>query len=125
MSLRTPSKDGRRPRLLCRGSKERHLLRKCRVRWLLSVCLSVKPVGKPNAGNRHVRFDERDGKRGVGHRPQATAPILDSTTAVIGGENEQGGHTRSSLSKSRKSRWRMSCCLNSHRRHRFDFTATS
>jgi hypothetical protein len=23
-----------------------------------------------------------DGKRGVGHRPQATAPILDSTIAV-------------------------------------------
>ena len=23
------------------------------------VCLSVKPVGKPNAGDRHVRFDER------------------------------------------------------------------
>jgi hypothetical protein len=27
-----------------------------------------------------------DGKRGVGHRPQATAPILDSTSAhVVGG----------------------------------------
>ena len=25
-------KDRRRPRLLCRGAKERHLLRKCRVR---------------------------------------------------------------------------------------------
>jgi hypothetical protein len=24
-----------------------------------------------------------DGKRGVGHRPQATAPILDSTISVI------------------------------------------
>jgi hypothetical protein len=24
-----------------------------------------------------------DGKRGVGHRPQATAPILDSTTSDI------------------------------------------
>jgi hypothetical protein len=23
---------------------------------LLSVCLSVKPVGKPDAGNRHVRL---------------------------------------------------------------------
>ena len=28
-----------------------------------------------------------DGKRGVGHRPQATAPILDSTTAEIGGQS--------------------------------------
>jgi hypothetical protein len=25
-----------------------------------------------------------DGKRGVGHRPQATAPILDSTISDIG-----------------------------------------
>jgi hypothetical protein len=24
-----------------------------------------------------------DGKRGVGHRPQATAPILDSTAAAV------------------------------------------
>jgi len=27
-----------------------------------------------------------DGKRGVGHRPQATAPILDSTIGDIGGQ---------------------------------------
>jgi hypothetical protein len=26
----------------------------------LSVCLTVKPVGEPDAGNLHVRFDERD-----------------------------------------------------------------
>ena len=26
---------------------------------LLPVCLTVKPVAKPNAGDRHVRFDER------------------------------------------------------------------
>src|ERR1700730_6227964 len=25
------------------------------------VCLAVKPVGKPGAGNRHARFDERGG----------------------------------------------------------------
>ena len=25
------------------------------------VCLAVKPARKPDAGNRHVRFDERDG----------------------------------------------------------------
>jgi hypothetical protein len=23
------------------------------------VCLAVKPAGKPDAGNRHVQFDER------------------------------------------------------------------
>ena len=43
------------------------------------ACLAVKPDGKPDAGNRHVRFDEGDGKRGDGQKAQATAPILDST----------------------------------------------
>ena len=28
------------------------------------VCLAVKPVGKPDAGNRHVRFDERGWETG-------------------------------------------------------------
>jgi hypothetical protein len=41
----------------------------------------VKPVGEPDTGNRYARFDERDGKWGAGLRPQATAPILDSTRA--------------------------------------------
>jgi hypothetical protein len=27
-----------------------------------TVCLAVKPVGEPDAGNRHVRFDERGWK---------------------------------------------------------------
>jgi hypothetical protein len=26
---------------------------------IFSVCLTVKPVGEPDAGNPHVRFDER------------------------------------------------------------------
>ena len=26
---------------------------------IFSVCLTVKPVGEPDAGDRHVRFDER------------------------------------------------------------------
>jgi hypothetical protein len=30
-----------------------------------------------------VRPEERDGKRGVGHRPQATAPVLDSTISEV------------------------------------------
>jgi Sigma-70 region 2 len=34
----------------------------------------VKSVGKPDAGNRHVRFDERGRETGFG-----TAPFLDST----------------------------------------------
>ena len=45
----------------------------------LPVCLSIKPVGKPNAGNRHVRFDERGWETGRCRMAQATAPILDST----------------------------------------------
>src|SRR5216683_1548741 len=28
------------------------------------ACLAVKPVGKPDAGNRHVRFDERGWETG-------------------------------------------------------------
>ena len=37
----------------------------------------MKPVGKPDAGNPHVRFDERGGET---EPPQAvTAPLLDST----------------------------------------------
>ena len=27
--------------------------------WPTAVCFEVKPVGKPDAGNPHVRFDER------------------------------------------------------------------
>ncbi len=36
-------------------------------------------VGKPYAGNRHVRFDERGWETGRCRMSQATAPILDST----------------------------------------------
>jgi len=34
-----------------------------------------------------------DGKRGVGHRPQATAPILDSTEPDIGHSSEAGSQS--------------------------------
>jgi hypothetical protein len=43
------------------------------------VCLKVKPVGKPDAGDPHVRFDERGWETGL----FATAPILDSTSRLI------------------------------------------
>src|SRR5215813_1587439 len=44
------------------------------------ACLAVKPAGKPDAGKRHVRFDERGWETGRWPSgPQATAPILDST----------------------------------------------
>jgi RNA-directed DNA polymerase len=40
------------------------------------ACVDVKPVREPDAGNPHVRFDERVGETG---RLAATAPRLDST----------------------------------------------
>jgi hypothetical protein len=39
----------------------------------------MKPVGKPDAGNLHVRFDERGGETERCRMAQATAPLLDST----------------------------------------------
>ena len=47
----------------------------------LPACLSVKPVGEPDAGDRHVRFDERGWETERLPQAQATAPILDSTDA--------------------------------------------
>jgi hypothetical protein len=41
----------------------------------------MKPVGEPDAGNPHVRFDERGWETERCHTAQATAPILDSTFA--------------------------------------------
>ena len=58
---------------------------KPRAVGLLPVCLTVKPVGKPNAGNRHVRFDERGWETGRCRMAQATAPILDSTEPAVRG----------------------------------------
>ena len=49
------------------------------ARAFLSVCLTMKLVGKPDAGNRHVRFDERGQETECCHMAQATAPVLDST----------------------------------------------
>src|SRR3954453_15038353 len=50
-----------------------------RARAVIAVRLAVKPVGKPDAGNPHVRFDERGRETGCCHMAQATAPVLDST----------------------------------------------
>ena len=52
-----------------------------RARLGPAVCLEVKPVGKPDAGNPHVRFDERGRETGRCRMAQATAPVLDSTGA--------------------------------------------
>ena len=47
------------------------------------VCLAVKPVGEPYAGNPHVRFDERGWETERCRMAQATALILDSTFPVF------------------------------------------
>ena len=44
---------------MSRGEGEVLTVPKPRAVSLLSVYLAVKPVGEPDAGNRHVRFDER------------------------------------------------------------------
>jgi hypothetical protein len=47
----------------------------------------VKPVGKPDAGKPHVRFDERGGETERGpSMADATAPFLDSTEALAGAD---------------------------------------
>jgi len=40
---------------------------------------AVKPVGEPDAGNPHVRFDERGGETDC---LCSTAPLLDSTVSL-------------------------------------------
>src|SRR5450756_2943769 len=42
----------------------------------------MQPVGKPDAGNRHVRFDERGWETGRLYQ-RAPAPILDSTCEPV------------------------------------------
>src|ERR1022692_2988670 len=56
---------------------------KPRVVGLRSVCLTVKPVGEPDALIGHVRFDERGWETERCRMAQAAAPILDSTKADI------------------------------------------
>jgi hypothetical protein len=47
----------------------------------------MKPVGEPDAGNPHVRFDERgwETETSLDHsiRSMPTAPILDSPVSVV------------------------------------------
>src|ERR1700758_3753825 len=80
MSLTTPEKTRTLQRKLYRKAKEKKPPRRGRLRSeLFSVCLTMKLVGKPDAGNRHVRFDERGQETECCHMAQATAPVLDST----------------------------------------------
>ena len=65
---------------------------------LLPVCLTMKPVGEPDALIGHVRFDERGWETERCQMAQATALILDSTVASIRGNaalrslSERSGH---------------------------------
>src|SRR5215472_10098218 len=85
MSLQTPTVIQTLQRKLYRKAKERKLLHRRRLRpRLFSVCLTMKPVGEPDAGDRHVRFDERGWETERCRMAQVTAPILDSAeTAVL------------------------------------------
>ena len=52
----------------------------------------MKPVGKPDAGNPHVRFDERGGETARLDDIEAdAAPLLDSTEATR--ESSKSGAT--------------------------------
>ena len=56
---------------------------KPRAVGLFPVCLTVKPVGEPDALIGHVRFDERGWETERCRMAQATAPILDSTITAF------------------------------------------
>jgi hypothetical protein len=72
-----------------RGEGELLTVPKPRAVSLLSVYLAVKPVGKPDAGNRLVRFDERGWETERCRMAQATAPILDSTKPEVASFDER------------------------------------
>src|SRR5262249_47625211 len=58
------------------------------------VCLAMKPVGEPDAGDRPVRFDERGWETERCRMAQATAPILDSTDGSSLSQAIQNGSVR-------------------------------
>src|SRR5262249_46825776 len=62
--------------------REAPLRRRLRPK-LFSVCLTMKPVGEPDAGDRHVRFDERGWETERCRMAQVTAPILDSALSHL------------------------------------------
>jgi hypothetical protein len=76
-----------------RGEGELLTVPKPRAVGLLSVCLTVKPVGEPDALIGHVRFDERGWETERCRMAQATAPILDSTIIFSSGLHAVGSHS--------------------------------
>jgi len=72
MSLTTPDKISSLQRKLYGKAKAEPVGRRCGP--------AMKSVGKPDAGNPHVRFDERGRETDRCRMAQATAPFLDSTS---------------------------------------------
>jgi hypothetical protein len=66
----------------------------------------MKPVGKPDAGNRPVQFDERGGETGRCRMAQATAPLLDSTEVFVGSLASVGRGVGAAGDRSAAPRWR-------------------
>jgi hypothetical protein len=64
---------------------------------------AMKTVGKPDAGNRHVRFDERGWETGRRSTP-APAPTLDSTCRGDKMRNNKLHDRRNRLSHQESSR---------------------
>jgi len=92
LSLKTPSRTGAAGDCCVEG-RRRVTYRAEVVRgWLLPVCLTVKPVGEPDALIGHVRFDERGWETERRRMAQATAPILDSTLASFPARALNGRH---------------------------------
>ena len=85
---------------MSRGEGELLTVPKPRAVSLLSVYLAVKPVGEPDAGDRHVRFDERGWETERCRMAQAIAPILDSTRCQKLQESQEAcsGHQQSAES---------------------------
>src|SRR5208283_1490354 len=75
MSLQTPTTIRSRPNKLYGKAKATPIGRRRGP--------AVKSVGKPDALIGHVRFDERGRETERLAKPQAAAPFLDSTIAVI------------------------------------------
>src|SRR3977135_1910152 len=117
MIQQKPSRQAPPEIAVSRGEGELLTVPKPRAVSLLSVYLAVKPVGEPDAGDRHVRFDERGWETERCRMAQATAPILASTA-----ENMRVSARRPDISRSRSSQrfssgfWRSSNAFTQRKR---------
>src|SRR5258707_14722029 len=117
MSLQTPTIIRVLQRKLCREAKKESTPHRLRLRSVICfVCLRTKPVGEPDAGNPHVRFDERGWETERRRMAQATAPILDSTFS----SNRCNAPIRelSEVQRTCRERWkRVDLTKMTHKRH--------